>query len=107
EVLTGIDILKRDEVRILRGRHVGLVTNHTGVDRQGNRTIDLLHQAAEVKLVAIFSPEHGIVGRADTAVADTKDEKTGLPIYSLFGERQKPTPEQLQGIDTLVYDIQD
>jgi uncharacterized protein YbbC (DUF1343 family)/CubicO group peptidase (beta-lactamase class C family) len=107
DILTGIDILKRDEFRILRGRHVGLVTNHTGVDRQGNRTIDLLHQAAEVKLVAIFSPEHGIVGRAESAVADTKDEKTGLPVYSLFGERQRPTLEQLRGIDTLVYDIQD
>jgi uncharacterized protein YbbC (DUF1343 family)/CubicO group peptidase (beta-lactamase class C family) len=107
DVQTGIDILKGENFRALRGRHVGLVTNHTGVDRQGNRTIDLLHQAPEVKLVAIFSPEHGIAGRADSAVADAKDEKTGLPIYSLFGKRQRPTVEQLGNIDTLVFDIQD
>jgi uncharacterized protein YbbC (DUF1343 family)/CubicO group peptidase (beta-lactamase class C family) len=106
-VLTGIDVLKRDHFRPLQGRHVALVTNHTGVDRQGNRTIDLLHQADGVKLVAIFSPEHGVHGREDRPVADSKDEKTGLPVYSLFGQRQRPTAEQLRGIDTLVYDIQD
>jgi len=107
QVQTGIDVLKRDEFRALRGRRIGLVTNHTGVDREGNRTIDLLHQAPEVKLVAIFSPEHGIAGKADSAVVDAKDEKTGLPVYSLFDKRQRPTAEQLRGIDTLVYDIQD
>jgi uncharacterized protein YbbC (DUF1343 family) len=106
-VQTGVDVLKRDEFRLLRGRHVGLVTNQTGVDRQGNRTIDLLHQARGVKLVAIFSPEHGITGQSDRAVTDAQDEKTGLPIYSLYGERQRPVPEQLRNIDTLVYDIQD
>jgi uncharacterized protein YbbC (DUF1343 family)/CubicO group peptidase (beta-lactamase class C family) len=106
-VQNGIDVLKRENYRALQGRHVGLVTNHTGVDRQGNRTIDLLQQAPEVKLVAIFSPEHGIAGQVETAVADTKDGKTELPIYSLFGKRQRPTVEQLRNIDTLVYDIQD
>src|SRR5206468_9686961 len=103
----GIDILKRNEFRSLRGRRIGLVTNHTGLDRQGNRTIDLLHQAPEVTLVSVFSPEHGIAGRVDSAVADAKDDKTGLTIYSLFGKRQRPAAEQLRNIDTLVYDIQD
>jgi uncharacterized protein YbbC (DUF1343 family) len=107
EVQTGIDVLKRDQFHPLRGRRIGIVTNHTGLDREGNRTIDFLHQAPEVKLVAIFSPEHGIAGQADSAVADAKDEKSGLPIYSLFGKRQRPTVDQLRDIDTLVYDIQD
>jgi uncharacterized protein YbbC (DUF1343 family) len=86
---------------------VGLVTNHTGRDREGRPTIDLLHQAEGVELKALFSPEHGIRGAVDEKVADAKDEKTGLPIYSLYGERRKPTKETLQGLDTLVYDIQD
>ncbi|HXG12530.1 MAG TPA: exo-beta-N-acetylmuramidase NamZ domain-containing protein [Gemmataceae bacterium] len=106
-VLTGIDVLKRDGFRALRGRRVGLVTNHTGVDRDGTSTIDLLYQAEGVSLVALFSPEHGIRGQVDRPVPDAKDEKTGLPIYSLYGERKRPTAEQLEGIDTLVYDIQD
>jgi uncharacterized protein YbbC (DUF1343 family) len=84
-----------------------LVTNHTGVDRDGQSTIDLLHQAKGVNLVALFSPEHGIRGQVDQAVMDSKDEKTGLPIYSLYGQRQRPAAEQLKGIDTLVFDIQD
>jgi uncharacterized protein YbbC (DUF1343 family)/CubicO group peptidase (beta-lactamase class C family) len=107
QVLTGIDVLKRDGFRALKGRKVGLVTNHTGVDRDGTSTIDLLHKAEGVKLVALFSPEHGIRGMVDKPVPDSKDEKTGLPIYSLYGKRKRPTAEQLAGIDTLVYDIQD
>ncbi len=106
-VLTGIDVLRRDGFRALKGRRVGLVTNHTGVDRDGVSTIDLLHRAEGVKLVALFSPEHGIRGQLDQPVGDSKDDKTGLPVYSLYGRRKKPTAEQLQGIDTLVYDIQD
>jgi uncharacterized protein YbbC (DUF1343 family)/CubicO group peptidase (beta-lactamase class C family) len=106
-VLTGIDVLKRDGFRQVKGKRIGLVTNHTGVDRTGARTIDLLHQAEGVKLVALFSPEHGIRGQVDRPVTDSKDEKTGLPIYSLYGQRKRPTAEQLAGIDTLVYDIQD
>ncbi len=105
--MTGIDVLKRDGFRQLKGRKVGLVTNHTGLDREGNTTIDLLHKAEGVTLVALFSPEHGIRGALDKPVPDGKDEQTGLPVYSLYGERKRPTPEQLQGIDTLVYDIQD
>ena len=106
-VLTGIDVLERDGFAALKGRRVGLVTNHTGVDRQGRATIDLLHKADGVTLVALFSPEHGIRGAVDAKVADSKDEKTGLPIYSLYGARRKPTVETLKGIDTLVFDIQD
>jgi uncharacterized protein YbbC (DUF1343 family)/CubicO group peptidase (beta-lactamase class C family) len=106
-VLTGIDVLQRDGFRRIRGKRIGLVTNHTGVDRNGSSTIDLLYQADGVKLVALFSPEHGIRGQADRPVPDGKDDKTGLPIYSLYGRRKRPTAEQLAGIDTLVYDIQD
>ncbi len=106
-VLNGIDVLKRDGFRKLKGRRIGLVTNHTGVDRDGHSTIDLLHRAEGVKLTALFSPEHGIRGEVDRPVADGKDDKTGLPVYSLYGARKRPTKEQLQGIDTLVYDIQD
>jgi uncharacterized protein YbbC (DUF1343 family)/CubicO group peptidase (beta-lactamase class C family) len=106
-VLTGIDVLKRDGFQALKGRRVGLVTNHTGRDRDGVSTIDLLHKAEGVTLVALFSPEHGIRGVVDAAVPDGKDEKTGLPVYSLYGQRKRPTAEQLAGIDTLVYDIQD
>ena len=90
-----------------KGRKVGLVTNHTGRAADGTPTIDLLAKADGVKLVALFSPEHGIRGELDEKVGDASDEKTGLPVYSLYGERRKPTAETLKGIDTLVYDIQD
>jgi uncharacterized protein YbbC (DUF1343 family) len=107
EVLTGIDVLVRENFARLKGKKVGLVTNHTGRDRLGRATIDLLHQAEGVQLVALFSPEHGIRGALDEKVSDSKDEKTGLPIYSLYGQRRKPTADTLKGLDTLVYDIQD
>lgn len=107
-LLNGIDVLKRDEFRQLRGRKVGLITNHTGIDRKRNTTIDLLHAAPRLELVALFSPEHGIRGDLDReGIGDTTDEKTGLPVYSLYGERRTPEPAQLAGIDTLVFDIQD
>jgi uncharacterized protein YbbC (DUF1343 family)/CubicO group peptidase (beta-lactamase class C family) len=107
-VLNGIDVLKRDRFRQLRGRKVGLITNHTGIDRERNATIDLLHAAPEVTLVALFSPEHGIRGDQDhEKIGDTTDEKTGLPVFSLYGERRTPSAEQFRGIDTLVFDIQD
>ena len=107
-VLNGIDVLKRDRFRQLRGRKVGLITNHTGIDRGRNPTIDLLHAAPGVKLVALFSPEHGIRGNQDQPeIGDTKDNKTGLPVHSLYGKRRTPTESQLAGIDTLVFDIQD
>jgi uncharacterized protein YbbC (DUF1343 family) len=107
-VLNGIDVLKRDSFRQLRGRKIGLVTNHTGIDRDRNTTIDLLHAAPGLELVALFSPEHGIRGDQDhEKIGDTTDGKTGLPVYSLYGERRTPAAEQLKGIDTLVFDIQD
>jgi uncharacterized protein YbbC (DUF1343 family) len=103
----GIDVLIRHAFRELRGKRVGLVTNHTGRARDGRSTIDVLFHATEVKLVALFGPEHGIRGLVDRKVDDTKDEATGLPIFSLYGKTQKPTPESLEGVDVLVYDIQD
>jgi uncharacterized protein YbbC (DUF1343 family) len=106
-VLTGIDVLERDGFRPLKGLRLGLVTNHTGRDRTGRSTIDLLHKAEGIKLVALFSPEHGIRGEVDRPVPDGKDEKTGLPVYSLYGKRKRPAAEQLEGLDALVYDIQD
>jgi uncharacterized protein YbbC (DUF1343 family)/CubicO group peptidase (beta-lactamase class C family) len=107
EVLNGIDVLERDGFKELRGLRVGLITNQTGRDRAGRQTIDVLREAPGVKLAALFSPEHGIRGLADEKVSDAVDEKTGLPIYSLYGETRRPKPEQLKNLDALVYDIQD
>jgi uncharacterized protein YbbC (DUF1343 family)/CubicO group peptidase (beta-lactamase class C family) len=107
KVLTGIDVLARDGFKQLAGMRVGLVTNHTGRDLSGRSTIDVLYKAPNVKLVALFAPEHGIRGSADEKVSDSKDEQTGLPIYSLYGETRRPKPEELQNLDALVFDIQD
>ena len=106
-VLTGLDVLVREEFKALAGRHVGLITNHTGVDREGRSIVDLLRAAPNVTLVALFSPEHGLYGVQDEKVGDTVDPRTGLKVYSLYGKTYRPTPEMLEGIDTLVYDIQD
>jgi uncharacterized protein YbbC (DUF1343 family) len=103
----GIDVLKREGFARLKGKHIGLVTNHTGRSADGTPTIDLLAAAEGVKLVALFSPEHGIRGELDDKVGDTTDARTGLPVYSLYGTRTKPTADQLRDLDTLVYDIQD
>src|SRR4029453_3090982 len=107
QVLTGIDVLKRDNFKQLEGLRIGLVTNRTVRDREGRQTIDVLSGAPNVKLVALFSPEHGIRGIADEKVSDSKDEATGLPIYSLYGESRRPSAEQLKDLDALVFDIQD
>ena len=107
EVLCGIDVLEAEGFAPLKGKRVGLVTNHTGKTRDGRTTIDVLFEAEGVELVALFSPEHGIRGLLDTNVGDDRDEKTGLPIYSLYGERRKPAPEQVEGLDALVFDIAD
>ena len=107
QVLNGIDVLSKNNFAALRGLKTGLITNHTGRDRNGSPTIDLLHQADNVDLVALFSPEHGIRGEIDAYVDDGVDGKTGLPIYSLYGKRRAPMPEQLAGLDALVFDIQD
>ena len=107
KVLTGIDVLARDGFKQLAGLKIGLVTNHTGRDRQGRQTIDVLKDAPNVRLLALFSPEHGIRGLADEKVSDSKDEQTGLPIYSLYGETRRPKSEQLKDLDAIVFDIQD
>jgi uncharacterized protein YbbC (DUF1343 family)/CubicO group peptidase (beta-lactamase class C family) len=106
--LNGIDVLERDKFALLKGKRVGLITNQTGRDRLGRSTIDLLFEAPEVRLVALFSPEHGIRGLLDQEkIVSSTDEKTKLPIHSLYGETRQPTAEMLHGIDVLVYDIQD
>ncbi len=107
-VLLGVDALARDGFTVLAYQRVGLITNHTGVNGQNRPTIDVLHNAEELSLVRLFGPEHGIRGEFDQAmIEDGTDGPTGLPITSLYGPRRKPTPEQLEGIDTLVFDIQD
>ena len=108
-VKTGIDVLEADHFASLAGKHVGLITNASGRASDGQRTIDLLAHAPNVKLVALFSPEHGLEGLAsDGAKVDSShDASTGLPIYSLYGDVQRPSARMLEGIDTLVFDIQD
>jgi uncharacterized protein YbbC (DUF1343 family) len=106
-VQTGLDVLEAEKFAPLRGKHVGLITNHTGVDFQGRSTIDLLAHAPGVEFVALFSPEHGIAGHADEKLPSSKDPSTGLPIFSLYGDHLRPTDEMLQGIDALVFDVQD
>jgi uncharacterized protein YbbC (DUF1343 family)/CubicO group peptidase (beta-lactamase class C family) len=107
-VLNGIDVLQRDGFAALKGLRVGLITNHTGINVDRRTTIDLLHESRQVKLTALFSPEHGIRGELDQAkITDSKDKKTGLPVFSLYGESRAPKPEQLAELDALVFDIQD
>ena len=106
-VMTGIDVLRAENFARLKGKNVGLVTNHSGIARDGTTTIDLLAAAKDVKLVALFSPEHGIRGILDEEVPSSRDEKTGLTIHSLYGKTRRPTAEMLKGIDTLVVDLQD
>ncbi|HZD31242.1 MAG TPA: exo-beta-N-acetylmuramidase NamZ domain-containing protein [Candidatus Angelobacter sp.] len=116
EVKTGIDVLEEQNFGALKVAgvakpRVGLVTNQTGVDSQGRRTIDVLAKVPQVQLTAIFSPEHGVAGTADTAdITNSKDATTGVPIYGVYGDtdaKRRPTAEQLKGIDVLVFDIQD
>lgn len=109
EVRPGLEVLVTDPSPVLRGKRIGLITNHTGIDRSGTSTIDLLAAAPDLKLVALFSPEHGIRGSAEAGekVSSGTDERTGLPIHSLYGQSRKPTPEMLRGIEALVFDIQD
>lgn len=109
KVKTGIEVLKSTNFKVLEGKRVGLITNPTGVDNNMKSTADLLFEAQNVKLVALYGPEHGIRGDAHAGdeVGDQKDEKTGLPLFSIYGATRKPTPEMLKDIDVLVYDIQD
>lgn len=108
-IKTGIEVLKEQKFKILEGKRVGLITNPTGVDDHMKSTIDILNEAPNVNLVALFAPEHGVRGDAHAGdhVDNVTDPKTGLPVYSLHGKTRVPTPEMLEGIDVLVYDIQD
>lgn len=107
-VQTGLDCLQADGFELLRGQRVGLITNHTGINRQGVSNIALLDADPNVQLVALFSPEHGIAGKLDVEkIGDSQDDATGLKVFSLYGESRQPSSEQLAEIDTLVFDIQD
>ena len=109
QVKSGIEVLRDGNFKCLEGKRVGLITNPTGVDKNLKSTIDVLFEAPNVKLVALYSPEHGIRGdvTAGGSVDNSTEPITGLPVYSLYGKNKKPSPEILKGIDVLVYDIQD
>jgi uncharacterized protein YbbC (DUF1343 family)/CubicO group peptidase (beta-lactamase class C family) len=106
-VLNGIDVLRAENFAPLQGMRVGLLTNHTGRTRDGAATIDVLADAPGVTLVSLFSPEHGIRGLLDATVPSTRDERTGLPIHSLYGDTRRPTDAMLAGLDAVVVDLQD
>jgi uncharacterized protein YbbC (DUF1343 family) len=110
-VLTGIDVLESQDFAILKGKRVGVVTNQTGVDSSGRRTIDLLAHAPGVQLTAIFSPEHGVTGEVDTThIGNSRDAATGIPVYSVYGgadQARRPPLELLKQLDTVVFDLQD
>lgn len=108
-VKPGVEVLRDGGFKELQGKRVGLVTNPSGVDHYLRSTVDILFNAPGVNLVALYGPEHGVRGDvyAGGHVTDTKDEATGLPVYSLYGPTRKPTPQMLEGIDVMVYDIQD
>ena len=108
-IKTGIEVLKDERFRRLEGKRVGLITNPTGVDNHLKSTIDILHEAPNVRLVALYGPEHGVRGNAHAGdtISGSIDPATGLPVYSLYGKTRKPTRDMLRDIDVLVYDIQD
>lgn len=109
KVRPGIEVLEERGFEGLVSRNVGLVTNPSGVDSQLRSTIDILFNAPGVRLKALFGPEHGVRGDAyaGSYVADSKDTQTGLPVYSIYGPNRKPSPSMLEGLDVVVYDIQD
>ncbi|MGH9803929.1 MAG: exo-beta-N-acetylmuramidase NamZ family protein [Candidatus Acidiferrales bacterium] len=106
-VLAGIDVLEAEQFAPLRGKRVGLITNQSGQTSDGRRTIDVLRQAPEVTLAAVFSPEHGLEGQLSGHVGHSQDASTGMKVWSLYGRTRRPTPEMLAGLDVLVFDIQD
>jgi len=106
-VLVGIDVLEAEQFAPLRGKRVGLIINQTGQTSDGRRTIDLLREAPEVTLAAVFSPEHGLEGQLSGHVGHSQDAPTGMKVWSLYGRTRRPTPEMLEGLDVLVFDIQD
>jgi uncharacterized protein YbbC (DUF1343 family) len=107
--LTGLDLLERDGFAPLKGKRVGIITNHSSVDANGKNAVDALYESKEFTLAAIFSPEHGFRGSEEGGVTinNSSDPVTGIPIYSLYGKNKRPSPEMLKGIDVLVFDIQD
>ena len=109
DVIPGVEVLLSDSLHLIRGKRVGLITNHSGRDRKGTSTIDLLYKAPGVRLTALFAPEHGLRGLAEAgaSVESTVDSATGIPIYSIYGKKNVPTREMLANVDVLVYDIQD
>ncbi len=109
QTIAGLEVLLTEQQALVAGKRVGLITNHTGVDRQMNHAIDLIRKAPGARLTALFAPEHGIRGlvQAGGKVADTVDERSGVKVYSLYGAVRRPTPEMLAEVDVLVYDIQD
>ena len=106
-VLNGADVLRQRKGILPKGAKVGLVTNHTGHDRNRRSTLDFLRTSNEVELTVLFSPEHGLYGKLDEKISDSTDAKSGLKIYSLYGKNRKPAPDQLAGLDALIFDIQD
>ncbi len=108
-VRPGIDVLLTDSIHLVEGRRVGLITNHSGIDAAGVSSIDRLFTHPNIELVALFAPEHGIRGAAEAGeeVSSEVDLATGLPVHSLYGETLRPTPESLEGIEVLLFDIQD
>ncbi|CRK80233.1 exo-beta-N-acetylmuramidase NamZ family protein [Neobacillus massiliamazoniensis] len=105
----GVEVLLQDKIDLIKGKRVGLITNPTGVDQHLNSIVDLLYKNPNVKLTALYGPEHGVRGSAQAGSYVDKyiDEKTGLPVYSLYGPTKKPTPEMLKDVDVLLFDIQD
>ena len=108
-VKPGVETLRDNGFKVLEGKRVGLITNPTGVDNNLKSTVDILHEAPNVQLVALYGPEHGVRGdvHAGDKVGDSTDPATGVKVYSLYGKTRKPTKEMLKDIDVLVYDIQD
>lgn len=108
QVLTGLDVIQRDQFQPLAGQRIGLITNHTGVNAEGISVVKLFHDSPQVNLVALFSPEHGFEGKLDVSrIEDSTDQGTGLRIYSLYGQTRRPTPAMCESVDTFVFDIQD
>ena len=109
KIKVGADVLFESRTELIKGKRIGLITNHTAVLSNGKHLADALHEFGDTKLVVLFGPEHGIRGDASDGrtVQDTIDEKTGVPVISLYGKINKPTPEMLKNVDVLVYDIQD
>lgn len=107
KVRPGIDILEQENFASLSGKNVGLITNHTGVDSAGRRTIDLFRDAPGIRLAAVFTPEHGLSGSNDEKIRSDMKSPLGIPLYSLYGDVLRPTDAMLEGIDALIFDIQD